>query len=204
MEPKKPISFEYAPGATPLDPNEIDGLISEVIATQGELNQLEQENILEATAWASGKKHKNLMTDTFVRTLHKRMFNNVWKWAGQYRLSDKSFGVNWQQIPTELSKLLADGDYWIKNGTYSWDELGARFHHRLVFIHAFPNGNGRHARLMTDVILEIHGQPAFSWGISMAKRAPLETAGVARTEYINALREADARSFDRLIKFVRS
>lgn len=201
---KKPFPFEYAPGATPLDPNETDELLVDYIATQGELNRLEQENILEAKAWVSGRKHKSLLTDTFVRDLHKRMFKNVWRWAGKPRLSDKSIGAPWSQVSTELAKLLGDTDFWIKNGTYPWDELGARFHHRLVAIHVFANGNGRHARLMTDTLLEAHGQQTFTWGAGLVSQSGLETAGAARTEYIEALQEADARRFDRLIRFVRS
>lgn len=200
----KKFSFEYAPGATPLDPNEIEGLLADYISTQPELNQLEQENILEAKVWVTGKRHHNFLTDTFSRDLHKRMFRNVWKWAGKTRLSDKSIGAPWQQIPIELSKLFADTDFWIKNNTYSWDELGARFHHRLVVIHAFPNGNGRHARLMTDILLEAHGQTPFSWGANLEVDVSLETACSARTEYIKALREADARNIKPLLRFVRS
>ena len=199
---KKSFQFEYAPGATPLDPNETDGLIPDYISTQAELNLLEQANILEAKLWVTGKKHKNLLTDTFARELHKRMFKDVWKWAGKPRLTDKSIGVPWSQAPTELNKLLFDTDYWIKNGTYPWDELGARFHHRLVLVHSFPNGNGRHARLMTDVLLESHGQVAFTWGASLVSEG-LETAGTTRAEYIEALREADNRKIHRLLRFVR-
>lgn len=124
---KKPFPFEYAPGATLLDPNETEGLLIDYIATQGELNQHEQENILEAKAWVTAKKHKTVLTDAFVRDLHKRMFKNFWRWAGRPRLSDKSMGVPWPQVTTELAKLLADTGYWIENGTYSWDELAARF-----------------------------------------------------------------------------
>lgn len=200
----KSFPFEYAPGATPLDPNEIQGLLPDYICSQGELNKLEQANILHAKAWASGKKHKNLLTDTFVRDLHKRMFKNVWKWAGKTRLSDKSLAVPWQQVPTELSKLLADTNFWINSETYPWDELGARFHHRLVVIHAFSNGNGRHARLMTDVLLENHAQTPFTWGADLADPSRLDTAGHARDEYIASLREADARKINRLVRFVRS
>ncbi len=132
------------------------------------------------------------------------MLHKVWKWAGKQRKSDKSIGVPWQQVPTELSKLLADTDFWTKNGTFPWHELGVRFHHRLVIIHAFPNGNGRHARLMTNVLLETHGQPTFSWGEGKVTHGPIETAGAARTEYIEALREADNRQYNRLINFVKT
>ncbi|MFW7377500.1 MAG: mobile mystery protein B [Oligoflexus sp.] len=199
---RKSFPFEYAPGATPLDPDETNGLIPDYISTQGELNALEQENILEATAWATARKHKHLFTDTFLMQVHKRMLKDVWRWAGQYRLSDKSIGIAWQRIPVEIKNLLEDTRYWAENQTYPWDELGARFHHRLVSIHAFPNGNGRHARLATDVILKSYGQPVFSWGANSFD-GQLDRASSIRQEYIAALQEADQRKYSRLICFVR-
>jgi len=204
MMTKKTFPFEYPSGATPLDPNETEGLIPDYISTQGELNRLEQENILEARAQIIGGRHKDLMTDTFVRDLHKRMFKNVWRWAGTYRKSDNSIGVAWTQVPVQLVKLLQDTEFWIKNGTYPWPELGVRFHHRLVLVHPFPNGNGRHARLMTDILLEAHGQSIFTWGASLAQKDGLDTVGEARMEYITALKEADERKYARLIQFVQS
>lgn len=203
---RKRFVFDYPPGATPLDPNETEGLLADFISTQSELNQLEQENILEAKTWATrSKKYKGELTDAIVRDLHRRMFKNVWKWAGQYRHSDKSIGVAWQQIPTELAKLLHDTKFWIEKGTYPWDELGVRFHHRLVSIHVFANGNGRHARLLTDVLLESRGQKPFSWGASLAdaEASPLATESVARTRYLEALREADRKRWKPLLQFVR-
>lgn len=204
---KQAFHLEYPPGATPLDPNEIDGLLADYISTQGELNQLEQENILEAASWASGaarNSYRPILTESFVRELHKRMFKRVWRWAGKFRQSDKSIGVAWEQISTELAKLLADTDFWIKNGTYQWDELGARFHHRLVVIHPFSNGNGRHARLMTNLLLEAHQQAPFTWGANQSEQSLSESSSSARTEYVASLKEADARKYDRLIRFVRS
>jgi Fic-DOC domain mobile mystery protein B len=196
------IKLEYPPGATPLDPNEMNGLIPDYISTQGELNLLEQENILEAEAWARGKKTKSALTDQFIRELHKRMFKNVWKWAGLYRRSGKNIGVPAERIPEELRKLCYDTEYWIKNKTYPWDELGARFHHRLVWIHAFANGNGRHARLLTDILLMVHEQELFSWG---AKRVPDgDDPKQVRLEYLTALKEADQKIFDKLFVFMRS
>jgi Fic-DOC domain mobile mystery protein B len=192
---------ELAPGATPLDPNEIVGLIPRFISTQGELNFLEQENILEAMSWARKKKGRGLFTDSFLRELHKRMFKAVWKWAGQYRRSGKNIGVFPERIPEEIQKLCQDTQYWIKQSTYPWDELGARFHHRLVWIHAFPNGNGRHARLLTDLMLEAHQQEPLTWGGARAETAGSEAV---RMDYLNALSEADNRKFGRLIRFLRS
>src|ERR1700679_2992821 len=101
----KKLNIEYPPGATPLDPNEIDGLIPSFITTQGELNLLERENILEATAWALNRKHEDILTVSFAYSLHKKMFNRVWKWAGQQRHSNKNIGVMKEQIATQLGQL---------------------------------------------------------------------------------------------------
>jgi Fic-DOC domain mobile mystery protein B len=194
----------YPPGATPLDPDEMNGLIPDYISTQAELNLLEHENILEAQSWAYKKRPKEVLAETFIRDLHLKMFKNVWRWAGKYRRSDKNIGVEWQKIPEELQKLCHDSIYWIENRTYSFDEIGARFHHRLVLIYAFPNGNGRHARFMTDLLLESHGQKAFSWGGTSVESLDLITFGEARASYLAALREADQKKFEKLLKFVRS
>lgn len=198
----KRFPIEYAPGSTPLDPDELLGLIPDYISTQGELNTLEQSNILEAKTWIFNKKPKNILTDTFMIDLHKRMFKDVWKWAGRYRTSDKSIGVHWQQISVQMKLLMSDAQYWIENRVYSWDEIGARFHHRLVAIHAFPNGNGRHARLATEAVLAANAQAIFTWG-SKTYRENLDQVSALRTEYIEALREADQRRFQKLIEFVR-
>jgi Fic-DOC domain mobile mystery protein B len=153
-----------APGNTPLDPDEMEGLIPRHVTTQGELNQVEQANIIEAMAWSTGRSLPGLLTESFLRELHKRMLKDVWKWAGKYRTTVKNLGVFPEQIPAEVRKLCEDTQYWIQNQVYPWDEIGARFHHRLVAIHPFPNGNGRHARLAADLLLRTQGQDPFSWG----------------------------------------
>lgn len=198
----KPFPIEYAPGSTPLDPDELLGLIPDYISTQGELNTLEQSNILEAKTWIFGRKPKNILTDTFMIDLHKRMFKDVWKWAGRYRTSDKSIGVHWQQISVQMNLLMRDAHYWIDNQVYSCDEIGARFHHKLVAIHAFPNGNGRHARLATEILLTANEQEIFTWG-SKTYTENIDQVSALRSEYITALREADQRKFKKLIEFVR-
>jgi Fic-DOC domain mobile mystery protein B len=197
------LEIKYPPGATPLDLNETNGLIPDYITTQGELNILERENILEATNWALSRNHEDILTITFAYNLHKKMFNRVWKWAGQQRLSNKNIGVMKEQIPPQLGLLFGDTNYWIENKTYAWDEIGARFHYRLVSVHAFANGNGRHARLMTDILLECNEQNPFSWG-QKSFPTPLEAEGTTRTEYITALKSADNNDFARILKFVRS
>jgi Fic-DOC domain mobile mystery protein B len=186
-----PFTIDYPPGATPLNPNEAEGLIPDYITTQGELNTLERENIIEATTWAESRQHSDILTATFTLDVHRRMLNRVWKWAGKLRRSNKNIGV------------LADTKYWIENETYGWDEIGARFHHRLVSIHVFVNGNGRHARIMTNILLSSHRKEPFSWGMRTHTGA-LEVGGALRDEYISALKRADQGDYDALIRFVRS
>lgn len=189
--------------ATPLDPNELDGLLPDYLTTQLELNRLERDNILEAVNWAQGRKHSDILNVTFVFDLHKRMLGRVWKWAGQPRKSDKNIGVPKEQINEELAVLLGNTTYWVENNTYTWDEIATRFHHRLVAIHAFVNGNGRHARLMTDVLLIHVDQEPFSWG-RKTLQGDLEAEGAVRKAYIAALQEADRHEYAKLLRFVRS
>ena len=200
MSQFKPI---YPQGATPLDPNEIEGLIPDYITTQGELNILEHQNIIEGIDWAERQKKPNVLSITFSYKLHEQMFNQVWKWAGKQRTRDKNIGSHWQQIPTQLNHLFENTSYWIENNTYKWDELATRFHHKLVFIHAFPNGNGRHARLMTDILLSLNNQESFTWGEKMHS-SPIDVEGKTRKAYISALKKADNNDFTDLIKFAKS
>jgi len=201
---KLPFEIKYPKGATPLDKNEMSGLIPDYISTQGELNELERDNILDAIKWIGNKKHKDCLSITFAYKLHKKMFGRVWKWAGEPRKSDKNIGrVFWDQVPTQLDTLFKNTLYWIEHQTYSWDELGARFHHKLTFIHPFANGNGRHARLLTDLVLTSYDQQPFSWG-SLKSKSAIETEGPIRDEYLASLKEADGNKFERLISFVRS
>ncbi|HEY8271870.1 MAG TPA: mobile mystery protein B [Pseudobdellovibrionaceae bacterium] len=198
------FKLEYAPGATPLNPNEIAGLKLSYISAQKELNAAEQDNILQGEKWAFAKKRKDFLTEKFMRDLHKRMFGHVWKWAGTYRTSDKSIGVDWYNIPTEMNKLIGDVSYWITHETYPIDEIATRLHHRLVLIHPFPNGNGRWARLVSDVLLFSLGYKRFTWGAKMKAHESLEEHSEVRAKYIHSLQQADARNFAELLKFVRS
>src|SRR5258708_5748313 len=197
------LRIESPDGATPLDPNETGGLIPDYITTHADLNALERDNVLEAQAWALRKPRADILNATFALDLHKRMFNRVWRWAGTPRRSDKNIGVPWSQIFTELATLFDDSRYWTKHATYNADEIAVRFHRRLAWIHVFPNGNGRHARLMTDVLLLSGGQPLFSWGMNTSTGV-LETEVPLRQEYIEALQEADRGEYRRLLRFARS
>jgi Fic-DOC domain mobile mystery protein B len=186
--------------ATPLDPDEMEGLIPTHIVNREQLNALEQENIIQAHIWLSGTRFKKVNTEAMVRKLHKQMFGKVWKWAGTFRKTGKNIGVEAYQIAVELKNLCDDVDTWIEFSSYSTTEIAVRFHHRLVHIHLFANGNGRHARLATDVLLNKQLQePVFSWG-----RGSLAHTGSIRSNYIKALRQADAGDYSALMDFVKS
>lgn len=194
------MNFEYPEGATPLDPDEAEGLLLSHITNRSELDRWEQDNIAEAEAWAFRRKQKDLLSEVFACRLHRKMYGNVWRWAGDFRRTGKNIGVDCWSIGPELRNLLADVATWIEFGSYPPDEIAARFHHRLVSIHLFPNGNGRHARLMTDLLLvQVLGRPRFTWG-----RENLVRAGDCRQRYIRALRAADRHDYGPLLEFVRS
>lgn len=197
------LQITYPPGATPLDPDELAGLIPDYITTQGELNELGQKNIEQAVIWLRRRRPSDPLDLGFIYELHKQMFNQVWKWAGKTRTSEKNIGINWHQISTQVAELSANTKYLLEHKRYSLDEIAARFHHRLVQIHLFSNGNGRHARLITDLLIESNGSTAFTWGKGKGS-AHMETEGPRRDEYIAALKEADQNSFELLLAFVRS
>ncbi len=187
------------PGATPLDPDEADGLIPSHITTRGELNAWEAANIIQGFQWIEIRRsRKSILLVTTLLELHRRMFSQTWDWAGTFRKTDKNIGVHWPHIPESTRALVADVAYQIENKTFGFDELAVRFHHRLVSIHLFPNGNGRHARLAADALLKENDTPPFSWGSST-----IDDAGVVRSSYIAALRAADCGNYLPLIEFTR-
>jgi Fic-DOC domain mobile mystery protein B len=192
------MHIDYPPGATPLDADELASLVPGHITTQGELNEWEQANIVQGDQWAR-KQRKEILNDAFVRQLHKQMFGETWRWAGEFRKSNKNIGIDWPKISVELRKLLDDVHYQIEHASCPPDEIAVRFHHRLVAIHPFPNGNGRHARLIADLLVERLRQPRFTWG-----SRSLFDAGETRQAYIAALQAADARDYAPLLDFARS
>lgn len=128
------------------------------------------------------------------------MLGGVWEWAGTFRKSNKNIGVDKYQIPTELRTLLDDCKFWIENKTYGEDEIAVRFKHRIVSIHCFVNGNGRHSRLMADIVIEqVFGREVFTWGSTS-----LIQSGEFRSTYLQALRAADNGNYAPLLKFARS
>lgn len=198
MPAQPTVNLDYPPGATPLDADELASLIPRHLTNQAELNEWEQLNIVEGDKWAR-KQRKEILTDVFLRQLHKQMFGETWKWAGEFRKSDKNIGVDWLHIGVELKKLLDDVRYQVEHGTFPADEIAVRLHHRLVAIHPFPNGNGRHARMLADLFVERLGKPRFSWG-----SRSLIDATDTRKNYIAALQAADECDIAPLLAFARS
>lgn len=196
--------LDYPPGATPLDLDEANGLIPQHITTQGQLNEWEQANILEAEKWINRQRQLNqleILTVDFIKKLHQIMFNKTWSWAGKFRQTNKNIGVDWVFIAIELKVLLDDVNYQLKNNVYSVNELATRFHHRLVSIHPFSNGNGRHARMMTDIVLLSQDHPRFSWG---SKAKNFTDSSDVRQKYIKALRLADEMDYTLILEFVKT
>ncbi|KAF0117549.1 MAG: mobile protein B [Hyphomonadaceae bacterium] len=189
--------LEQDDASTPLTPDERADLIPSYITLRRELNEAEQANIFEAEQWSFSRK-RDVLNEAFLLRLHKRMFGQVWKWAGKYRTSERNIGVPSFRIPMDLNQLLGDAKYWIEHNTFEPDEIAYRFHHKLVFIHPFPNGNGRHARMATDLLLKSLGWERFSWG-----SRTLIDANTVRAKYVAALRAADGHEYGLLKGFVR-
>jgi Fic-DOC domain mobile mystery protein B len=183
---------------TPLEPEEREQLIPTYITTRAELNEAEQIGIADADRWAFSRR-RDVLDDAFLCQLHRRMFKDIWKWAGQFRATARNIGIDAYRIPMGLRQLVDDVRFWVENETYDPDEIAIRFHHRLVAIHPFPNGNGRHGRLATDLLAKQLGRPRFTWG-----SANLIEPDVTRREYVAALREADEHNIERLLAFARS
>ena len=193
------LNWEFTGGETHLDPDEIEGLRIPFITTRAELDEHEQANIQRARIWLNKRRTKpaGLLTDPFVKRLHKEMYDEVWKWAGQFRKTEKNLGVDPVRIATDLRQLLDDARFWVENKTYEPDELAIRVKHRMVSIHCFSNGNGRHSRLFADLLIVAIGAPLFTWG-AYTKMPDV------RERYFEALRKADRGDMKPLIAFARS
>lgn len=185
-------------GATPLTPEEREGLIPAQVTLRRELNEIEQLNILEASLWVT-RRRVDPVSDAFARNLHRRMFGQVWRWAGQNRASNKNIGCDYWEIDQQLRTVIEDAAVWVRFGAYPADEIAVRFHHRLVSVHPFANGNGRWSRMMGDTLARRLNQTAFSWGNSS-----LLDDDQTRRAYISALRAADRHDVGPLLIFARS
>ena len=187
-------------GSTPLDPDDLEGLIPTFVATRSDLNRVEQANIEGASAWLfrrSGRmKSQRVLTSNFANDLHRRMFGEVWRWAGARRPRETNIGVDPDQIPAAMVDLFDDAQFWNEHDTYPPLERAVRLHHRLVSIHPYRNGNGRQSRLMADAYLRSINVTRLSWGGS-----GLTDDDELRREYLRALREADGGDIERLLAF---
>lgn len=195
------LNFEYINGQTPLNEDEKEGLLIGTISTRGELDEFEQANIQQAIEWTLRNKFRQdqILTEEFVLLVHKKMFSEVWEWAGTKRKSNKNIGVDKYQITTELKTLLEDCKYWIDKKTFNPDETAIRFSHRLVKIHIFPNGNGRHSRLIADILVShVFNKPVFTWG-----KSDLSKNNDIRKIYLKAIYSADNGDIEPLVEFSR-
>ncbi len=196
------LELEYIKGQTPIDEEEKEGLKIKTISTREELDEFEQLNIEKAVEWSLKRKHsyEKILTVDFIKEVHKKMFSEVWEWAGTLRKTNKNIGVDKYYIEQELRVLLDDCKFWIENKTYCEDEIAIRFKHRMVKIHPFPNGNGRHSRLCADILIShALNKPVFTWG---GKR--LTDQNETRTRYLDTIYQADREQIDPLIAFARS
>jgi len=198
MERRVIVGLDNIAGQTPLDPDELEGLKHPHVTTRGQLDQLEQANFQAGMIWLGRQKRPDILAEEFVRQLHRQMFGEVWTWAGTYRLTGKNIGIDPRQIPTQLRNLLDDVRYWIDHETYPPMEIALRFHHRLVYIHPFANGNGRFARIIADALLRrVLGEAPVDW----TGGHDLQQMGARRELYIAALRAADDGDYSLLFEF---
>jgi Fic-DOC domain mobile mystery protein B len=196
---------EEPPGATPLEDEELEGLKQSWITNRSDLNEAEADNILSGQNKWTKRRNKldRILDDKTVRDIHKDLFGQVWSWAGTYRRTEKTIGIDPIYISVEVRNLVEDAKYWFaENSNLSVDAAAARFHHKLVAIHPFANGNGRHSRFMTDLVLRALEAPEFTWGGSQGNA--LSTPTEVRARYLAALRAGDIGNYKPLLAFVRS
>jgi len=198
----RPIG-EEPDGATPLD-DDLAGLIPDFIATRGDLNEVEFENIAKAMPWALDQARRRgaerILSYEFVFALHKRMFDDVWRWAGVRRVRPTNIGVDPAQIVTQTKQAIDDAIWWHENDAFEADERAARIHRRLVAVHPFRNGNGRCTRLIADLYLTSIDVPLFTWGAA----GEIGAVGDIRRQYLDALRAANGDDYGPLVTFCRS
>ncbi len=190
--------FQADDAATPLTPEERLDLKLSYVTLRRELNEAEALNVLAGERWAFSRK-RDARDEVFLRRLHQRLFGDVWRWAGKYRTSARNLGVDHWAIEVAMRQALDDVRYWVERKTYPPDEIAARFHHKLVAIHPFPNGNGRWSRLAADLLAIQLGRERFTWG-----RDSINAASETRQTYVHALKAADAGDMTLLLAFART
>lgn len=192
-------NFVNREGSTPLDENQTEGLKFSHITTMSELDEVEDINIQKGLEWLNAQRTADYLTTEFLCKLHEKLFGDVWSWAGKFRRSDINLSkISTYDIGPQLKNLFEDASVWIKNEKMSWDEISAELHHRLIWIHPFPNGNGRTTRIFTEFVQRRNGQEVTSWMESL-KDDPANR----RKCYISALKKADNGDFEALIEFMK-
>lgn len=189
------INIDLPAGATPINPEEFDGLIPKHITTRDELNAAEFENIGEAQIKYYLAKRKFQFSVSSLYRIHQDMFKNVWRWAGKKRTTNKNIGIDKTQIDAQMKVVIDDLSYWIED-KMNEIEISARLHHRLVYIHPFNNGNGRWARFIVNLFL-IDKVESF---LDIPEQELLHSNDL-RQKYISALKDADVQNFVPLIEF---
>lgn len=184
-------------GHTLVPDDELEHLKLSYIRTRGELNAAEQAGIARVYASRRRPTLDRLLDDLYLRRLHRRMYDQVWDWAGRYRLVDTNIGIDPPQIPAAVRDLVAGAKMWFDGGDPSVEAV--RLYHRLVFIHPFVNGNGRFSRLAAHFAGRALDIEPFTWGASLG----LDTTTLRR-RHLEALWAADAGDLDPLIVFSRS
>jgi Fic-DOC domain mobile mystery protein B len=184
-------------GHTELSEEDRLGLVPTYIATRGDLFDAEQRNIAQALL-RRRPTLAQLLDDKYLRDLHAAMFERVWRWAGRYRLNETNIGIDPDQISTAVRSLVGDARAWVDHHTYEPDEIALRFHHGLVAIHPFPNGNGRHGRVAADFLITSLGLERFSWGADLR----VDTDEL-RAAYRDALQRGDDGDIADLLAFAR-
>jgi len=194
----KQVFFNDRDGHTVLSTKERKGLRLTHVTNMKELDAAEQMNINQGLLWLDSIKTEDYLSEEFFKKLHLKLFGEVWKWAGEYRLSEKNIGVEPWRVASEMKKFIEDAHFWVeKNSFESWSELLAHFHHKLVFIHPFPNGNGRFSRIVTNYLCVKNDKPVPSWYLDL----PSEKR---RAKYIDSLRAADEKKYSDLIDFFKN
>lgn len=185
---------EIIAGRTSLTVQDLQGLKLPFVKTRAQLSAVEGPNIVsgkQATLTSRKSRVPNMLSVEYLRELHSRMFNDVWDWAAQIPSTElqNEFAASVPGIRPQLSILYADAiEYWLNDKRMTPEEFAVRVHHRVVKIHPFRNGNGRHSRLLADLLLsENFGLETFTWGGS----AQLGAGDLYRQPYLEGLKAAD-------------
>jgi Fic-DOC domain mobile mystery protein B len=187
-------------GATPLD--DISGLLRRDITTRGQLDEAETLNILGAVDWIERGRLRDVFTVDFYERLHSRMYDDVWEWAGDLRSvtgARPNIGVPPEMVPIELGRVAMEFNWeWQNSDQTNLLPFIAKYHHALVWVHPFNNGNGRWSRLACDVVMKrLAKKPLITWATDT-----LNVDSGERSQYINALKMADDFDLAPLVEYL--